>query len=67
MVKLNENFVVDKEGNKVGVFLNMKTYRKVLELLEELDDIRAYDKAKQSKDEAILFDQAVREIEKGPE
>ena len=67
MVKLNENFVVDKEGHKIGVFLNMKTYKKVLELLEELDDIRAYDKAKQSGDEAIPFDQAVREIEKGLE
>jgi len=67
MVNLNENFVVDKEGHKIGVFLNMKTYEKVLELLEELDDIRAYDKAKQSKDEVIPFDQAVREIEKGLE
>jgi hypothetical protein len=36
----------------------MKSYEKVLEKLEELDDIRAYD-------EAIPFENAVREIERG--
>ena len=63
MVKLNENYVVDKEGHKIGVFLNMKTYKKILELLEELDDIRAYDQAKSIPQESIPFDQAVREIQ----
>jgi hypothetical protein len=64
MIKLNENFVIDKEGHKIGVFIDIKTYRKLLEELEDLDDIRVYDEAKASGEEAIPFDQAVREIER---
>ena len=63
MVRLNENYVIDKEGHKIGVFLDMKSYKKVLEQLEELDDIRAYDEAKATEDRVIPFGQAVREIE----
>ena len=65
MVKLNENYVVDKKGHRIGVFINMKTYEKIIELLEELDDIRAYDEAKKADNEALLFDDAVNEIERG--
>jgi hypothetical protein len=38
---------------------------KPLEAVEELEDIRAYDEAKASKDEIIPFEQAIREIEQG--
>jgi hypothetical protein len=41
----------------------MKTFELMLEDLEELDDIRAFDEAKASNDEVIPFDQAVKEIE----
>lgn len=64
MVSMNENFVVDKEGHKIGVFLDMKTYKHMVKDLEELEDIRAYDEAKAAKDEAIPFAQAVQEIER---
>lgn len=64
MVKLNENFVVDKDGKKLGVFLEIKSYKKILEELEELEEIRAYDAAKARKDEVIPFDHAIKEIEK---
>jgi hypothetical protein len=65
MVKLNENFVIDKGGNKIGVFIDMKSYQKMMLDLEELNDIRAYDAAKASGDDAIPFDKAIREIEQG--
>jgi hypothetical protein len=55
MVKLNENFIINKEGHKVGVFLDMKSYRKVIDELEELEDIRAFDEAKALHDEIIPF------------
>ncbi|HUI92241.1 MAG TPA: hypothetical protein VLX68_08345 [Chitinivibrionales bacterium] len=63
MVKLKENYIIDKGGHKVGVFLDIKTYRKVINDLEELDDIRAYDEAKASGEKAIPFLHAVREID----
>ena len=63
MPTLNEGYVVDEDGARVGVILPMEEYRKLMEELEELESIRAYDAAKSSGDEAIPFDQAVREIE----
>ena len=56
-------FLVDTEGNQVGVVLDMVEYRRLLEDLEELEAIRAYDEAKRSGDEVIPIEQALREIE----
>jgi hypothetical protein len=63
MDKFKENYVVDEQGNPIGVVLDIVDYRKLLEELEELESIRAYDAAKASSDEAIPFEQAVTEIE----
>lgn len=60
-----EKFVIDDKGERVGVILTMEDYQKILEELEELESIRAYDEAKASREEAIPFEQAVKEIEKG--
>jgi hypothetical protein len=66
MSKIKERFLVDEHGNQVGVLLEIAEYRRILEELEELASIKAYDKAKASKDEAIPFEQAVSEIEQRP-
>jgi predicted nucleic-acid-binding protein len=60
---LRERFVVDDKGDRVGVLLDIKEYLKMLEELEELDCLRAFDAAKASADEVIPFEQAVAEIE----
>lgn len=64
MASLHERYVVDERGQRVGVVLEMKVYRKILSSLEELESIRAYDAAKHSGDRAIPFGQAVAEIER---
>ena len=63
MTHLRENFVVDAKGNRVGVFLPIKDYNKLIEELEERADIRAYDKAVSRKQEFIPLDQALKQIE----
>jgi hypothetical protein len=63
MITFKEYYVVDAKGERIGVFLDMADYRKLLEELEELESIRAYDAAKSSGDEAIPFAQAIAEIE----
>lgn len=63
MVRLNERFLVDGKGKKIGVLLDIADYRNLLKDLEELESIRAYDSAKASGDEAIPFEDAVAEIE----
>ncbi len=63
MTTYNECYVIDEKGNRVAVLLNIEEYRKMLEELEELDSIRAYDSAKASGDEIIPFEEAAKEIE----
>ena len=64
MGALRQQFIEDKQGNRIAVLMPIDQYNKMLEQLEEIDDIRAYDAAKAEKDEIIPFDQAVNEIEK---
>jgi hypothetical protein len=56
-------FVVDDSGERTAVILDIREYQKLLEEAEELEAIRAYDAAKAAGDEAIPFEQVVREIE----
>lgn len=60
---LNKNFVIDGKGKKVSVILPLKDYLKLIEELEELEDIKAYDKAINRKQEFIPLDKALKEIE----
>ena len=55
--------MVDAKGNRVGVFLPIKDYNKLIEELEDRDDIRAYDKAVSRKQEFIPLNQALKQIE----
>ena len=64
MANIKERYLVDDNGNRIGVVLDVKEYRRLLQELEELESIRAYDAAKASGDEAIPFEQAVAEIER---
>jgi hypothetical protein len=60
-----QQYVTDAQGNRVAVILDIERYEELLQAIEELDEIRAFDEAKASGDEAIPFEQAVREIEQG--
>ena len=66
---MNGRYMADENGKRVGVLLGIGRYERLIEDLEELEDIRAYDEAvaelERGEDELIPFDQAVREIEEG--
>ena len=64
MASRAERFLIDEEGHRVSVLLDIADYEKMLEELEELDSIRAYDAAKASGDEVIPFEQALQEIQR---
>ncbi len=63
MNTFKERYIVNEKGDRVGVILDIADYQHLLEELEELECIRAYDAAKASDDEAIPFEQAIAEIE----
>lgn len=64
MISIKGHYVVNEKGKKTGVILDIKDYQRILDELEELESIRAYDVAKASGDEVVSFEQAVKEIER---
>lgn len=64
VAKARRQYVVNEKGKPIRVLLDINAYRGMLEELEELEAIRAYDAAKSRHDEAIPFEQAVKEIKK---
>lgn len=64
MVPIHPQYVVDANQRKQAVLVPLNEWERIMEDLEELDDIRAYDKAKADPQDAVAFDDAVREIDK---
>jgi len=66
MIKVRPEYIVDENLNKKSVVLPYAEWKNIIEEMEELDDIRAYDQAKnETEDETIAFEQAVKEIKSG--
>jgi hypothetical protein len=60
MIGIKERYVVDENGTRISVLLGIEDYQRLLEELEELESIRAYDAAKASGDEVIPFEQSAQ-------
>lgn len=65
MIDIRPQFVIDDRQEKKAIILSMEDWEKVLDALEELEDIQDYLAAKAGPQDAIPFEQAVREIEEG--
>lgn len=61
---MSERWLVDENGTRVAVVLDVNEYNHMIEDLEELDDIRAFDEAKASGETPIPIEQALTEIER---
>jgi len=62
MQKIHEKYLTDESGSKKAVVVPISEWQQIKEDLEELDDIRAYDKAKSKPSEPVPFDKAIKEI-----
>ncbi len=60
---MKTQFVTDNHGNKLAVILPIREYNKMVDDLEELEDIKLYDEAKKGKQEFVNAEQAFKEIE----
>ena len=56
-------YITDNKGKKLSVVLPIKDYRKIIEGLEELEDIRLYDEAMADKAPSIPADEVFERIE----
>jgi PHD/YefM family antitoxin component YafN of YafNO toxin-antitoxin module len=66
---MEARYIVDVNGKRVSVILPVEEYERLLEELEELEDIRAAAEARvvieRGEDELIPFEQAMQEIREG--
>lgn len=61
---MKTQFVTDDHGKKLAVILPIKDYEKILEDLEDLEDVRLYDEVKKSDTgERIPMEEAFKMIE----
>lgn len=63
MTTIRPQFITDNKGKKTGVILSMKEFESILEELEELEDIRLYDEAKEANEPSIPIEEAFAIIE----
>jgi hypothetical protein len=61
-MSITEQIVTNKNGKAVAVQIPMNQYKKLLELVEEMEDIKAFDKAIKRKHKFIPFAQALKEM-----
>ncbi len=60
---MEAQFITDFDGNRISVVLPIDKYNKMLEELDELNDIRLYDQAKTRKGDFLPADKAFEMIE----
>ncbi|NJL47738.1 MAG: hypothetical protein HC929_09965 [Leptolyngbyaceae cyanobacterium SM2_5_2] len=60
---LQERYLTDDQGNRIGVVLDIAVYQQLLDKLEELESLYAFDTAEASEDGAIPLEDAIAEIE----
>ena len=52
-------YVVDEQGKRVAVMVDLPTYEKFIDAVEELEDIRAYDESKNKVSWEVKEGQAI--------
>lgn len=61
-MSIAEQVLIDNKGNAIAVQIPINQYKKIKERLEELDDIKAFDKAMNKKLVFTDFKEAVKKI-----
>jgi PHD/YefM family antitoxin component YafN of YafNO toxin-antitoxin module len=63
---MEARYIVDENGKRTGVILSVEEYERMIEALEDLEDVRLYDEAKaalqRGESEIVPLEQAMREI-----
>jgi PHD/YefM family antitoxin component YafN of YafNO toxin-antitoxin module len=66
---MEARYIVDENGKYVSVILPIEEYERLIEALEDLEDVRLYDEAKtalqRGESEVVPLEQAMREIREG--
>ena len=61
---ISPQYITDKKGKKVSVVLSLKDYKKILEDLEEFEDIKLYDAVKARNEDTISLEDYIAKRKK---
>lgn len=64
MKQHSPQFITDNKGKKLSVVLDIKDYLRMLEQLEEIEDIKLYDEVKARKEESTPFEEYLKQRKK---
>ena len=63
--QIKTQFITDSKGKKLAVILPINDYEKIIEQLEDIEDVRLYDEAKKDDDgKRILFSEYLKKRNK---
>jgi hypothetical protein len=60
---MKTHFITDDTGKKISVVLPISEYQKMIEELEDLEDIKLYDNAKKHKEPSIPIELAFKQLD----
>lgn len=63
LLTIHPQYITDQKGKKISVVIPIDEYERIVEELEELEDIQLYDESKADKDAPIPMDDAFKMIE----
>ena len=55
LLKIEPQYIIDKKGKKLSVVISIEQYKKMLEDMEEMEDVQLYDTVKARKEKSIPF------------
>jgi hypothetical protein len=61
----NQQVLKDTDGNNIGVFLPMRDYEAIMEMLEDAEDIRDFEREKAKNEAVIPLREAIDQRKKG--
>ena len=61
-MSIKEQVIKDKNGKTVAIQVPLNQYKKLIELAEEMEEIKIFDKAIKRKHDFLPFTQAVKEL-----
>lgn len=58
---MKTQFITDEQGKRTAVILPIKQYERMIENIEELEDIRLYDEVKARQETSINFEDYLKQ------
>ncbi|MDN3582946.1 hypothetical protein [Mucilaginibacter flavus] len=54
-------YITNEDGEKVSVIIPVSEYERMIEELEDIDDVRLFDEAKKNNEPSMSFDDYVKQ------